>query len=491
MQQAATKAAYNLLHTGSLALCRLEENGIRINEDYLNQTIEKVSSEIDKLQEEFKKDRIYLLWKRRFGQKMKWEAVAQIKDVLVHDLGFSEDKFVDRKTGKDTAAEETLGKIKYPALEHYLGMRKLTKTRSTFLYGIQRELVDGYIHPFFHLAGGGFGDDKGGGARSYRGSASDPNSNNWPKRNKKIKDLMAPLFVPRGKKRRLVFRDYGSIEVKIATCYHKDPMMLKYINDPTTDMHRDMAMECYLLKRKQVSEMSRYSAKNKFVFPAFYGSYHKQIAPNLWEALDSLKLKVEGSQIEKGDGVSVKQHLKSKGIRRLGRCKHGEDPEKGTFEYHIREVERNFWNERFPVYRQWKEDWYNKYLDKGGFATLTGFYIEGYYVRNDTINYPVQGSAFHCLLWSIIEILKEIKKRQLDAFLINEVHDQLWGDVHEDSLQEYLDLTEEIMCHRVRKHWPWIITPLTVDAEVTELGKGMQTSRKWFKKDGLWQPKAA
>ena len=45
------KSAYDLLHKGTLALSIVEENGLRIDEEYLNNAIKKTEREIKSLQE--------------------------------------------------------------------------------------------------------------------------------------------------------------------------------------------------------------------------------------------------------------------------------------------------------------------------------------------------------------------------------------------------------------------------------------------------------
>lgn len=477
-----TNDAYRLLHNGTLALSRITEAGIRIHEDKLDETISTVDEQIDKLQSEIRKDRVYTLMQRRFKHKFSWDAPAQLGKVLFEEMGFKA-KYFTEKTGQAQATEQALAEVDHPVIKSYLQMRKLMKTKSTFLLGIKREIVNGFIHPFFSLAGGDDSDGKGG-ARSYRSSASDPNSQNWPERNKAIKALLSALFIPRGKNRRLVKRDYSALEVRGNACYSKDPRLIEYILDPSKDMHRDMAMECYMLKRNQVSDHTRYCAKNKYVFPSFYGQYYKQMAPTLWDAIEKLDLKIEGTDI------SLKDHLRKQGIRKLGKCDHNEDPEPNTFEYHIQEVEKRFWGKRFPVHYKWRQDWYEEYLRKAGFPIYTGFWVGGYYARNDVTNYPVQGACFHCLLWSIIEIWKELKKRKMKTVLINEIHDATWADVPDDELEEYLDLSGEIMTKMVREHWKWIIVPLEVDTEITELGGDWSTKQKWHKQKGIWSPKA-
>jgi DNA polymerase I - 3'-5' exonuclease and polymerase domains len=296
--------------------------------------------------------------------------------------------------GKPSVDEKTLGSIDIPFVKEYLKYKKLQKVLGTYLKGIHREVVDGYLHPFFNLHT----------TVTFRSSSDSPNFQNIPIRDKGVGEMIRTAIIPRNG-RCLVELDYGGIEVKIAACYHKDPTMMEYLNDKTKDMHRDMAMECFKLKIDEVNKDIRYCGKNLFVFPQFYGDWWLSCSRNLWEAVGKFKLKTTS-------GTPLLEHLKKVGITRLGK----QDPSKstvpGTFEHHIKNVENNFWGKRFPVYAQWKKNWFNKYLERGWLKTKTGFICQGVVERNGIINYPIQGSAFHCLLWALINITKGNRKKR-------------------------------------------------------------------------------
>ena len=100
---------------------------------------------------------------------------------------------------------------------------------------------------------------------------------------------------------------------------------------------------------------------------------------------------------------------------------------------------------------------------------LTGFRVDGVHKRNDVINYPVQGAAFHVLLWSLIRLVKWLKKHKMRSVVVGQIHDSIVADVHHDELDEYLAAAKRIMTEDVRKAWPWIIIPLETEAEVGEL----------------------
>jgi hypothetical protein len=87
-----------------------------------------------------------------------------------------------------------------------------------------------------------------------------------------------------------------------------------------------------------------------------------------------------------------------------------------------------------------------------------------------------KNSAFHCLLWSLIQLQKTIKKYDLKTLLIGQIHDSIVADSPADELDTFLEVAETIMTKKLRKHWEWIIVPMEVEAEVADLGK------TWFDK---------
>ena len=256
--------------------------------------------------------------------------------------------------------------------------------------------------------------------------------------------------------------DYGALEVRIAACYHKDPTMMDYIRTGH-DLHEDMAVECFLLPQDQVTKETRFQAKSSFVFAEFYGDYYISVAQALWEAFDRHKLTTS-------DGVTLKKHLRQHGIHELGDCNPDNAPRPNTFEQHIKDVEDRFWGDRFSIYAGWKRAWWDAYNDAGGFDMLTGFHVEGVYRRNQVINYPVQGAAFHCLLWSLIQLQRKLRRHRMRSVIIGQIHDSIVLDVHCDEFDDVIGWAKMITVDRLRKAWPWIIVPLEVDFEAAPPG---------------------
>lgn len=483
MIQATTKDAYNLLHKGSIALAAVESAGIRIDTEYLNKTINENEIRIKELEDDLKQDPIWGSWKKTWGeQKANLGSLTQLAKVLfeVEQIPY-DPEWGTTPTGRYRADDEIFAKVGVPFTEKLTKIRKLSHMTNTFLKGIRREVVDGLLHPDLNLhtarsyrSSSGGGDETTGG-RSF-------NTQNITSRDVEFAKMIRRCFIPRNGNR-LIESDFSAHEFRISAIIRGDPLMLKYASDPTKDIHRDMAMKCFLIDDpKLVGKDCRYVGKNGFVFPKLYGSYWKKIAAAMWLEIEAKKLKV-------GD-VPMKKHLRLKGISELGNS--DGQPLPGTFEHHIKKVETEFL-QKFHVFASRCDEVWQEYRNTGEFSMVTGFLCKGIYSKNARLNYDTQGPAFHCLLWCIIELVKEIRKRKMKAKVVNQVHDCVIGDVPNEETQEYLYLLKDIVEVRLRKAWEWISIPLAVEAEVCGVEDDWSLKKQWIEKDGLWQlpPKAA
>lgn len=455
----ATDDAIKLWHEGMIALAQIERNGIRMDSSYLEKALARVDKNIQGLEIEFRETEIFRKWKKRFGTKTKLQAKHQLEKVVFDDMGYER---TGRKTdkGRDSSNKTAFEFVleKEPHLKSYFEIEDM-KTARKKLLEIKREVIDGWMYPFIDLHKVG----------TYRSSGSKPNIMNFPVRNEMLAEIVRKCVIP-PKGYRIGEIDLSGAEVCGSCCYHKDPRMIKYVTDPSTNMHRDMAMQCYKLPFEEVKgnkhdpkEKIRYCAKNKAVFPWFYGSYHENIARDLWEAVDLLHLKTS-------DGKSLKRHLKKQGFSTLDR-----------FKIHIEEVERDFWGNRFAVYAQWKKDHWQEYLKKGYFSFLTGFVCQGLYNWKQVSNYPIQGSSFHFLLWSLIRLQNWMNKKKLKSKIIFEIHDSLGIYFHKNEIDYVVEKAGKIMTKDIYKHWPWICVPLSVDVEIAPKGGS------WFDKTKDWR----
>lgn len=453
-----THEGYNLFHEGCIALSQVEANGMCIDTEYLTRAKAECQNKISELQSSLTKDKIYKKWQRTYGPRTNIGSREQLGKILFDVMKLPCKKRTE-KTKRPKCDDTVLRQMRLPFVVNYLEMERWKKALNTFLKGIERETINGFLHPFFNLNR----------ARSFRSSSDSPDSQNWPVRRPEIAKLIRSAFIPRSSKRQIAEFDFKGIEVAVAACYNNDPTLIKYVSDNRTDMHRDMACQCFKLIKKEITKDIRYVAKNRFTFPEFYGNWYKAVAKDLWEAINELDLSTTS-------GVPLKKYLRQKGIKRLGKCDPKEDPHPNTFEYHIQEVEKDFWQRRFQVYNQWKMDWNDDYIEKGYFDTLTDFRCSSIMDRKQCINYPIQGSAFHCLLWSLIRIQKLLRKYNMRSLIIGQIHDSMIMDVVEREIESVFDIVRQVTMVDLANHWRWIIVPMKIEAEVSPPGKS------WYEK---------
>jgi len=430
--------AYKLLHNGTLALADVEANGIAFDDDHFSKQFNALSRKIKKTKQKIDNDPDVTNWeKSEGGKKFNPASPDDVKKLLYNYKKIEPTKTTDK--GNASIHQSVLEKLTkdYPIVKSILDLRSLTKTRSTNIEGMIREAWGGFLHPTFSLNT----------VRTYRSSSSEPNFQNIPIRNDMIRRIIRGGLVARPG-RQLLEVDYSGIEVRIAACYHQDPTMLKYINDPSNDMHRDMAAECFLMEPDQVTKELRYSAKNGFVFPQFYGDYYKPCAKAMWAFIQNKFVQDQ----------TVVQWLKRQGIKNIH-----------DFTDHIQDVEYRFWNERFPVYNQWKKQWVNRYYKTARLEMYTGFRCQGVLNKNDIVNYPIQGTAFHCLLWSLIQIVEKIKEEKWKSKVIGQIHDSVVMELEPSERDYVLTTLKKIMCEDIRKQWSWIMVPLDIEAEITPI----------------------
>lgn len=440
--------ANELFLKGTIAFAEIERNGMRIDTIYLQKQQEKLTKKINHLTNLVESSQFYQDIKKFLkNPNPNLNSNLQLSKFL-----YEGKKIAPKKTtasGKGSTDAESLKQLNIKELNQILEIRKLKKLRDTYLESISREQIRGMIHPFFNLQT----------VRTFRSSSNAPNFQNLPSRDSESKKMVKSAIFPRIG-HRLIELDFASLEVSIAACYHKDPNMLKYLKSDKSDMHGDIASEIFFIddfnKNNPEHSLLRKASKNSFVFPQFYGDFYKNCAVNLCKWVE---LPLKNWKHDKGviiDGQHMVQHLREKGIRNYMQ-----------FEKHIQEMEEQLWSDRFPVYYAWKNKQWKNYQKTGYIRTHTGFSCKGIMEKNQVINYPVQGAAFHCLLWSLIrinDILKKLKSR-----IVGQIHDSIIIDVHPFEFQYVCNLAKQITMQELQKEWEWIIVPLSIDIKAGDI----------------------
>jgi len=445
---ATTKDAYQLMHDGILALARAERQGIRIDTEYCQKMKTQLTRKIKHHQQKLEETNFYKRWEHIFKGKTNIYSNSQLSTLLYKHMKVAPPKTTE--TGEGATDEEALKQLDIPELKIVLQMRKLSKIRDTYLGSFIRETnTDGFMRPSFNLNL----------VRTFRSSSSDPNFQNIPKRDKESMKICRRAILPRPG-HFLAEADFSSIEVMISECYHKDPTMMKYLLNKSSDMHGDMAKQIFFLpsldKSIPAHARLRQAAKNSFVFPQFYGDYYGNNAHGLCEWMELPKGTWKGKEgFELPDGTPISSHLISNKVRSFDQ-----------FTEHMKQVEDDFWNRRFKVYNEWKRAWVAEYQRKGYLKMFTGFTCSGIMRKNEIVNYPIQGSAFHCLLKTFIRTDEIMRKEKWDTKLIGQIHDSIVMDVCPDEIEHIRGVLNKIVREELPSAWPWIIVPLEIEMDV-------------------------
>jgi len=442
------QAGFDLFLAGIEALSHIESYGIAVDIPYYKKQYVAVEDKIKSLRAKIDNDKNVKTWKRIKGNKFNMDSDFQLKWLLYDYLKIECPKKDREGISTRSVDKDTLPKIDLPFLRLIVKLRKLIALQEK-IEAILRETVDGILHPMFNLHL----------VRTMRSSSQHINFQNQDVRDEYNAEVLRSGFLAR-RGRQIGESDFGKLEVCIAACYNHDPVLIEDITNPKKDMHRDMAAACYKLKSKEVTSEARYCGKNQFVFPEFYGDYYVDCARALWSSIRSMKLKTVS-------GTPLRKHLQNTGIQTYNQ-----------FERHVQTVEHEFWYERYNVYRKWKERLYERYLQCGYIDMLTGFRLYEILKRNEAINRPIQGSAFHCLLWTLIEFLKAIRKYKFKSMILGQIHDSLVNEYVPSELDDLIGLQQEIATVRLQKHWPWIIVPLELDYKVAPVGGNWHTMKK-------------
>lgn len=454
-----TPEAYKLLHEGTLAMADAEAAGFRVDTEYVARKKAFIEKKRDYLDAKFKDTTFYKHWAHTVKGTVNTDSPIQLANFLYKVKKIKILKETD--SGQGSTNEETLKQLNIPELNILLEKNRYKKAVDV-LNGFEREAVDGYVHPFYNLNL----------VRSYRSSSSNPNFQNIPKRDEEIMQICRKALYPRPGHQFLEV-DYSGMEVRANACINKDPRLIKYVSDPASDMHRDVAIQLFMLdkfdKTLEEHKVLRQAAKNGFVFPEFYGSYWKNTAAGVacnWGKLGQGKW-LPGQGISMPEGT-LADHFLDKGIKSLA-----------AFEKHVQKIEADFWGKRFVGYSKWKESNWNKYKKNGYVDLLTGFRCSGVMDKKQVNNYPGQGAAFHCLLWSFNELNRTRKSQNWDTLLVGQIHDSIILDVNPTELEHVARVANRITTQELPRAWNWIIVPLSVDMSLCPVDGSWANSEKY------------
>ena len=100
---------------------------------------------------------------------------------------------------------------------------------------------------------------------------------------------------------------------------------------------------------------------------------------------------------------------------------------------------------------------------------FTGFRCYAPMSRNQVLNSPIQGAAFHCLLYTFINVTNELEKNKMDTRLIGEIHDAIIPDINPDEEKQFDNIIWYYGTRKIREDWDWVIVPLKIEKSISNV----------------------
>lgn len=366
-------------------LARMENMGFLVDGESIRVYGERLETEIEALQKQ-----IY----EEVGYEFNINSPKQLGEALFVKLGLPSGK--KTKTGYSTNAE-ILEKLRYdhPAVELVLHYRTLTKLKSTYCEGMLKVIgPDGRIHSNFNQTE----------TRTGRISSTEPNLQNIPVRTELGRELRKFFLAREGWV--LVDADYSQIELRVLAHIAHDENMIRAFQDKE-DIHTITASQVFGMPPEMVTPLMRSRAK-AVNFGIVYGI-----------GAFSLSKDINVSRKEAQRYIDDYLTLYS-----------------GVDRYMKEVVEKA------------KEDGYvetlfhrRRYLPE---LTASNFNLRAFGERVAR-NMPIQGTAADIIKIAMVRVDRRLKRENMRARLILQVHDELIVEAPEDEAEKASRiLTEEM-----------------------------------------------
>ena len=440
--------AFKFYKKGIGVMSELQINGIRSDLEYFKRSNVEVLQKVALLEKELLEGEEAKLFQKKVGRPMKLTA-ADIGKLLYDIQKYSGEI---SKKGNYITDKNALSMIQSDFTEKYNELQKYRKINNSFFTNyIYYTSGDKRIHGSFtinHVV-------------SYRSTATDPNMQNTSKRDKEAKVLLRTGFLP-DKDSVIIEADFSGAEVNVSASTHGDKNFIRYLLDPSTDMHFDGLKDIFKLPSTMTLNDPNYTheqhaalkklrsvMKGKWTFAQFYGNWYKACADDIWNEMHKEDYFLP-------NGKNILQHMEEVGI--------------GTqeaFVEHCKEAERILWYERFPEYTQWKQDIYNFYLKHGYIENFFGFRFQGYMDRKTATNYPIQSVSFQLLVNVLIQVSKYLKKERMQSKLIVQIHDSCVASVKLNEVDKYIKYFNETVC-TLHERNKWMKVPMKAEFEMSK-----------------------
>ena len=370
-------------------LSELEENGVKIDIDFLENMSIELKKKIIKTEE---------LIYNKAGEKFNISSPKQLGIVLFDNLKIDKNP-KKTKSGQYSTGEGVLNKLstKNEIVALVLEYREFKKLLSTYVDALPQMIspTDELIHT----------DNAQAVTATGRLSSNKPNLQNIPVRTELGRKTRS-AFIPRKPGNYILAADYSQIELRIMADFSGDEEMIKSFIEEK-DIHKITASKVFGVKLEEVTKDMRRRAK-EVNFGIIYGISAFGLSQNLniprgeaKEIIDSYFDKFKSVKKHMIDSVAIAKEKKYVSTI-LGRRRY------------LRDIDsRNY--------------------------TLRSF------AERNAINSPIQGSAADIIKLAMIKISKWISDNNLKSKMIMQVHDELVFDVEKDELELFKTKIKTLM----------------------------------------------
>jgi DNA polymerase-1 len=383
-------------------LVAMEKDGILLDTDLLHEMSLEMGKELLRLEKE-----IY----SSVGHQFNINSPQQLGRVLFEELKLPQSR--KTKTGYSTEASvmEALRGV-HPVIEFILEYRQLSKLKSTYVDALPALInrKTGRVHTNFNQTGTATG----------RLSSSDPNLQNIPIRGELGNKIRKAIIAPSGAY--LLSADYSQIDLRVLAHLSQDPgLIAAFAHDE--DIHATTASKLFGIPADEVTPEMRRNAKT-VNFGVIYGmsDYGLEQATNLSreEAAQFIAL-----YFEKYPKVREYLEATKEQARKLG---------------YVQTVlgRRRFLPEINSANRMVREA-----------------------AERMAINAPVQGSSADIIKIAMINLHREMEKRNLKSKMLLQIHDELLFEVPEGEVEEMKSLVSELMPRAVE-----LCVPVKIDIKL-------------------------
>lgn len=393
-------------------LMQMEQTGVMIDTDRLAMMSKELGAQIAKLHEA-----IYEITSYSFNPN----SPQQLGKALFEDLKLPSQGVRKTSTGQYSTAADVLEGLREVdtsgIISLILDLREVEKLRSTYVDALP-QLVNrqtGRIHSSFNQIG----------TTTGRLSSSDPNLQNIPIRSEQGRKIREAFIASPGKV--WIGADYSQVELRILAHLSGDEALRQAFIDGQ-DIHAATAATVNNIPIEKVTPNQRSFAK-AVNFGLIYGMGAFRLARD--------------SELTLGESEAfIKAYF-----------------------------------ERYPRIKAYLEGTKEQATENGYVETMFGrkrFFSElsssasGYQAsirrraaEREAINMPIQGTAADIIKIAMIELYDALKKEQLDAKIILQIHDELILEAPDDEAEKTASLMTEIMENAAE-----LSVPLKVDAHI-------------------------